>query len=102
MGFRRDPNAVKGRKVERALLRRVLKLARPYRAMLIAFLVGIVLDAVVTAIPPLLLRSLLDTAIPDKNRTLVWILGGAAVVLASPTPPSAWPSATTRPGSARA
>ncbi len=82
MGFRRDPNAVKGRKVERALIRRVLKLARPYRAMLIAFLVGIILDAVVTAVQPLLLRSLLDTAIPDKNRTLVWILGGTAVLLA--------------------
>jgi ATP-binding cassette subfamily B protein len=82
MGFRRDPNAVKGRKVERALLRRVLKLARPYRALLIAFLVGIVLDAVVTAVQPLLLRSLLDTAIPEKDRTLVWILGGAAVLLA--------------------
>jgi ATP-binding cassette subfamily B protein len=82
MGFRRDPNAVKGRKIERALLRRVLKLARPYRPLLIAFLVGIVLDAVVTAIQPLLLRSLLDNAIPDKNRTLVWLLGGAAVGLA--------------------
>jgi ATP-binding cassette, subfamily B, bacterial len=82
MGFRRDPNAVKGRKLERDLLRRVLRLARPYRSLLVAFLVGIVLDAVVTAIQPLLLRSLLDTAIPDKNRTLVWILGGAAVGLA--------------------
>src|SRR5581483_11952093 len=82
MGFRRDPDAVKGRKLERDLLRRVLKLARPYRALLIAFLVGIVLDAVVTAIQPLLLRSLLDTAIPERNRGLVWLLGGLAVALA--------------------
>ncbi len=102
MGFRRDPNAVKGRKIERALLRRVLKLARPYRAMLIAFLVGIVLDAIVTAIQPLLLRSLLDTAIPDKNRTLVWILGGTAVFLVLTDAGSAWPSGTSRPGSAKA
>ena len=81
MGFRRDPNAVKGRKVERDLLRRVLKLARPYRMFLIALLVGIVVDAVVTAVQPLLLRSLLDTAIPEKDRTLVWVLGGLAVLL---------------------
>ena len=32
--FRRDPDAVRGRKVERALLRRVLGMARPYRGAL--------------------------------------------------------------------
>ena len=30
--FRRDPDAVRGRKVERTLFRRVLGMARPYRA----------------------------------------------------------------------
>jgi len=38
-GFGRDAKAVKGKKLERDLVRRVLRLARPYRAQLIGFVV---------------------------------------------------------------
>jgi ATP-binding cassette, subfamily B, bacterial len=82
MGFRRDTDAVHGRRVERALLRRVLGLARPYRRSLIGFLIAVIIAAVVTAIPALLLRSLLDTAVPEKDVTLVTILAAGAVLLA--------------------
>ena len=82
MGFRRDPEGLKGRKIERDLLRRVLRLARPYRRLLIGFLLAVIASAVVTAIPALLLKTLLDTAIPDKDVTLVTLLAGVAVVLA--------------------
>jgi len=82
MGFRRDPEAVRGKKIERALVRRVLGLARPYRGLLIGFLVAVIAAAVVTAIPPLLLKSLLDTAVPDQNRGLVTALATGAVALA--------------------
>jgi len=80
--FRRDPDAVSGKKVERALLRRVLRLAAPYRTTLILFLATVVGAAVITAIPPLLLRSLLDTAVPQEDRGLVAVLAAGAVVLA--------------------
>jgi ATP-binding cassette, subfamily B, bacterial len=81
-GFGRDANAVKGKRLERDLLRRVLRLARPYRKQLIGFVISVVLAAVVSAIPPLILRAVIDTAIPDKDRSLVALLAGAAVFLA--------------------
>ena len=71
-----------GKKLERDLLRRVLGLARPYRGKLIGFVVTVVLAAVISAVPPLILRALIDTAIPDKNRELVGLLAFGAVFLA--------------------
>jgi ATP-binding cassette, subfamily B, bacterial len=81
-GFGRDAKAVKGKKVERDLVRRVLHLARPYRAQLIGFVVTVVLAAVISAVPPLILRALIDTAIPEKDRGLVGLLAFGAVFLA--------------------
>jgi ATP-binding cassette subfamily B protein len=81
-GFGRDAKAVKGKKVERDLVRRVLRLARPYRAQLIGFVVTVVLAAVISAVPPLILRALIDTAIPEKDRGLVGLLAFGAVFLA--------------------
>jgi ATP-binding cassette subfamily B protein len=81
-GFGRDAKAVKGKKVERELVRRVLRLARPYRAQLIGFVVTVILAAVISAVPPLILRALIDTAIPEKDRGLVGLLAFGAVFLA--------------------
>ena len=80
-GFRRD-ETLRGRQLNRQTLRRALGYVRPYRAILIGFLVTVVLDAVVVAVPPLLLRSLLDKAIPEHNRGLVAALAATAVALA--------------------
>ena len=81
-GFQRDSKALKGKKIERDLLRRVLKLARPYRKQLIGFVITVVLAVVISAVPPLILRALIDTAIPEKDRQLVGLLAFAAVFLA--------------------
>src|SRR3954470_17922682 len=81
-GFGRDAKAVKGKKLERDLLRRVMRLARPYRGQLIGFVVTVVLAAVISAVPPLILRAVIDTAIPDKDRGLVTLLAFGAVFLA--------------------
>jgi ATP-binding cassette subfamily B protein len=81
-GFGRDAQAVKGKRVERELLRRVLRLARPYKGQLVGFVVSVVLAAVAAALPPLILRSVIDTAIPEKDRGLVGLLAAAAVFLA--------------------
>jgi ATP-binding cassette subfamily B protein len=77
-GFRRDPEELAGKRVERALVRRVFKLAKPYRLLLVGFLITAVAGSITTVIPPLLFRSLLDTAVPDKDRALVaWLAAGA-------------------------
>src|ERR1700712_5602097 len=81
-GFGRDTKALKGKKIERDLMRRVLRLARPYRGQLIGFVIAVVLAAIAGAVPPLILRSVIDTAIPDKDRQLVAVLAAAAVFLA--------------------
>jgi ATP-binding cassette subfamily B protein len=82
MSFRHDPNAVRGRKVERDLVKRVLGLTRPYRALLIGFVIAVIAAAGVAVLPPLLFRALLDDAVPQKNTELVLVLAIGAVVLA--------------------
>ena len=82
MSFRQDSEAVRGRRLERATLRRVVGLCRPYKRALIGFLITVIVAAVVGAIPPLILRALLDTAVPEKDRTMVAVLAAAAVGLA--------------------
>ncbi len=80
-GFRRD-DTIRQRKFNRVVARRALGFARPYRKELIGFVLVVIAGAVTTAIPPLLFRSLIDTAVPDKNRALVAYLALAAVGLA--------------------
>lgn len=80
--FRRDPQATKGRRLERAVLRRVLGLCRPYRRLITGFVVTVVLASVVGAIPPLLLRALLDSAVTDADERMVLFLALGAVALA--------------------
>ena len=58
---------MRGRRVNRATLRRVLTWVRPYRRMLTAFVITVIINAIVGVIPPLLVRNLLDNALPDKN-----------------------------------
>src|SRR5215813_2056069 len=80
--FRRDPDSVRGKNLERETIKRVVRLCRPYRSQLIGFLITVILAAIAGAIPPLILRSLLDKAVPEKDRTLVAVLAFAAVGLA--------------------
>jgi len=82
MSFRRDPDAVKGKKIERDALRRVLRWARPYRRQLIWFLVMVIFAAVVGALPPLVFGALLNTIKSGGDTGQVGLLAGIAVVLA--------------------
>ncbi len=81
MGFRRD-EALRGRRMNRETMRRVFQYVRPYRAILIGFVITVVLDAIVSAVPPLLFRALIDHALPHRDRTLVTILAASAIALA--------------------
>ena len=61
--------------LDRRLLRRVLGYARPYRGLLGLVLVTIVVSSVIGLAPPLLMRDLIDRAIPDGNLGRVTLLG---------------------------
>ena len=78
----RDPEFVAGKTVDRDVVRRVWRFARPYRWMLIAFLGTIVAASLVEVTPPLLFKRLLDQAVPDRNMDLINKLAIAAVALA--------------------
>ena len=74
-----DASAVKGRRIERAALRRVWIFARPYRASITGFLVTILVAALVALVPPFVFRAIIDDAIPDGSRSRIWSLALIAV-----------------------
>ena len=77
-----DSDAVKGTKFERALMRRVWRLAQRYRGMLVGFLVTISLEAVVGIGPPLLIKRILDEIAGRRDGGFVTILGLVMIGLA--------------------
>lgn len=77
-----DPEEVRGVPLGREVLRRVMRFARPYRLMLLGFLVTIVLAAIVQLAPPLLFRQIIDDAIPQSDLGLLHLLAGLVVAAA--------------------
>ena len=78
----RDTEAVKDAKLARDTAARVWTFARPYRATIIVFLLAIIVAALLALVPPLVVREILDHAIPDKDRGAIWWLAGLAVAAA--------------------
>ncbi|HEX7275945.1 MAG TPA: ABC transporter transmembrane domain-containing protein, partial [Acidimicrobiales bacterium] len=71
-GFRyhrmRDPELVANRTLDRTVLRRVWRFARPYRLQLAVLLAAILLASVVAILPPLVFREIIDKhAIPRRD-----------------------------------
>jgi ATP-binding cassette subfamily B protein len=85
MSFRHSSDALRDKKLERTILRRVLRLCRPYRALLVWFLITVVLSALAGAAPALLFKALLDRAFPHHDQGLVTEIAIAAVALAVAT-----------------
>ncbi|MFZ4515001.1 MAG: ABC transporter ATP-binding protein [Acidimicrobiia bacterium] len=84
-GFRRDTESLKGKRVQRELVRRILTFARPYRRMIVGFVAAVVFAAIFGAVPPLLLRRLLDAGLPNGDRpgdlgVITWMAVLAVVV----------------------
>lgn len=65
--------------VDRSLLRRVFAYARPYRWLLAGVLGTIVVISVLNVVPPLLVRALIDEAIPDGDLRQLTVLGALMV-----------------------
>lgn len=72
----RDPEAVKGRTLDRAVARRVLGFAAPYKRMIALFVVAILLGALLSQVPALLFREIIDDAIVNDDRGYVNLLAG--------------------------
>jgi ATP-binding cassette subfamily B protein len=81
MSFRRDSSVIDAT-LPPGTLRRILRFASPYRAMLGWFLVLVVLDAVIGAVNPLIFRAILDRGIAHHRVGLTELLAGVVAVLA--------------------
>ncbi|MCB0994034.1 MAG: ABC transporter ATP-binding protein [Acidimicrobiales bacterium] len=77
-----DPAAVKGKQIQDGTVRRVLGFARPYRRMLVGFVATILGSALLSLMPPLLFKRLIDHAIVDADRSEVHVLALLAVGVA--------------------
>ncbi len=81
-GRDRDPEALKGVTLDRRVLARAWGFARPYRGIIAVFLGTIVVSSLIGLLPPLLFRSIIDTAIPAGDRRLVVVLTTVSVAAA--------------------
>jgi len=77
-----DAEAVKGRRLQSASMRRVWRFAQPYRWSIVAFLFSILLAALIALVPPFVFRAIIDQAIPDSDRSQIWRLAAIAVAAA--------------------
>lgn len=77
-----DADAVKGARLRRDSLRRVMGFARPYRARIIGFVVSILVAALVGLAPPFLFRAILDDAIPRGDKGMIATLAIVLIVAA--------------------
>ncbi|MGH8911233.1 MAG: ABC transporter ATP-binding protein, partial [Acidimicrobiia bacterium] len=67
--------------IDRALLRRVWSYARPYRGMLVGVLLTVLVVSGLGVVPAILIRFLIDVAIPDRDVGLLTVLGIAMVLV---------------------
>jgi ATP-binding cassette, subfamily B, bacterial len=67
--------------IDRALLKRVWSYGKPYRRQLIGVIVTVLLISSLSVVPPLLVRRLIDVALPNKDLGQLTLLGLGIVVL---------------------
>jgi len=64
----RDKDAIKGKTLDRSTVRRVLAYADRYRSMLIGFVATLLASSLLSIVPALLVREIIDNAIPNSDR----------------------------------
>src|ERR687898_1606117 len=81
-----DRSTIAGALFDGTVVRRVWRFPRPYGGMLLAYVGTIIAQALVQLTPPLLFRSIIDSAIPQGvdggDRGLLHLLAGLAVLAA--------------------
>ena len=78
----RQDRAVLQHRVKKGTARRMLTFAVPYKKILAIFIPVVILDAVIAAVNPLILRALIDNGILKKDKDLVIALAVLVAVLA--------------------
>jgi ATP-binding cassette subfamily B protein len=78
----RDTDAVRDVTLAEGTSRRVWAFARPYQTTIAVFLAAILIAALLALVPPLVVRAILDDAIPNGDRGLILWLAGLAVLSA--------------------
>jgi ATP-binding cassette, subfamily B, bacterial len=83
--FADDRSDIRGKRLERGLLRRVLRFARPHRGLIIRYVAALLVFAALGAIPPMIYRAIIDDALAegDRRRLAVLSLVLLGVVLAT-------------------
>ena len=76
------PEELAGARINPRTLKRAWGFTRPYRLLLVLYLVTIVALSFVAVLPPLVIKRLIDVAIPRRDLSLVNVLVAAAVGLA--------------------
>jgi ATP-binding cassette subfamily B protein len=77
-----DNDGVKGKSLDRSTVRRVLAYADRYRSMLLGFIATLLVSSLLSIVPALLVRQIIDEAIPASNRAQVNSLALVMVGLA--------------------
>jgi ATP-binding cassette subfamily B protein len=81
--FMRDQSVTK-HKIAPGTIKRIIKFASPYKKLLYVFLFVVVIDAIIGAINPLILREIINTGIIGHNSGLIidfaLLVGGLAIV----------------------
>ncbi len=76
------PEGVVDRKIDKATLKRAWGFGRPYRRHLAVYLGVTIVGTVLGVLPAFLFRSIIDTAIPKKDRGQVTLIIAALVAIA--------------------
>lgn len=77
-----DPEQVRGATLDRDVVKRVGRFAKPYTAQLTGFVTMIVIGALLTLVPPLLFRTIIDDALPSGNLGRLTFLSAVVAVAA--------------------
>ena len=76
----RNDKEILNHKLAPGTMRRIMKIARPYRMMIGLFLAIVIVDAVLVVMPPLLAQKLVDDGVLKGDRALVTKLDRKSVV----------------------
>src|SRR5690348_3194162 len=82
MGWRRQDASVAGQKLAKGTLPRIARFAKPYRWHIAAFLLLVIVSAVLVIASPLLFKKIVDDGISKGNAPLVTALALVVAVLA--------------------
>ena len=85
-----DPSKIQGVTLRKGVVKRSLEFARPYRWMLFGYVAVIIAEALIALVPVLLVRQIIDVAIPQKNRAAVSVLAAISVGAAIATQGLGW------------